>query len=287
MILEALKDRDTNPITVLAKQQLKRSSTLHEQPSPAMSIPSMSWLERGLLAKDKCGRTPLDVAHHFFKIQDTERDAVARWDAVAGGLADWGKCMRLLENTATAIETKIANEQKQQQAGKVEYPSNICQIINTNDDDNNNNSRAIPRLPLHLTRGIMACLDCNPVPGENSSVCLTASWQTKFQKALGDSASLCIIARSNSRTVATDTDTAIDTDSAMAKAATATLRWDTATSSVTKNGKDATREKTNKPEENASAVHSICTSCRKPTVAFYQLPGVGTLVCKSCRRLSK
>ena len=135
----------------------------------------------------------------------------------------------------------------------------------------------------------MACLDCSPVPGENNSVCLTASWQTMFQKALGDSASLCIVARTKSRTVATGTgtDIDIDIDTAMAKAVTTTLRQDTATSSVTINGKNAARNKTNTPKEKASTVHSICTSCGKPTVAFYQLPLVGTLVCKSCRRLAR
>ena len=61
MILEALKDRDSI---------LQNESTLMK--------PNSSWLQRGLSARDKSGRTPLDVAQHFFRVQDTERDAVAR-----------------------------------------------------------------------------------------------------------------------------------------------------------------------------------------------------------------
>ena len=108
MILEALKERDA----ILGKQ------------SPT---PKMSWLERGLRAKDRFGRTALDVAYHFLQIQNTERDAVARWDTVAGGSADWGKCVRLLENASEngAMQSKILNQDEQHllSEGKAQHDS--------------------------------------------------------------------------------------------------------------------------------------------------------------------
>lgn len=50
-----------------------------------------------LHAKDAYSRTPRDVARGMVKHNTTERGNVARWDAVAGGKADWEKCISLLE----------------------------------------------------------------------------------------------------------------------------------------------------------------------------------------------
>ena len=143
----------------------------------------------------------------------------------------------------------------------------------------NNSIRVIPRLPLHLTKGVMACLDCTPVFGENNNSCLTDSWQATFEKALGHSANVCIIANTTSYTAAT----ARTTPSA---GVTKTLGHDTTTNAVTSNWNNATRETTYKPTEKDATVHSVCARCRKPTVALYRLQGVGTLVCRSCKRLT-
>ena len=174
MIVEALKDRD-NIVGSGSKITIGSSN---------------SWLQRGLVAKDKYGRTPLDVAQHFFQIQDTERDAVARWDEVAGGVADWGKCVSLLESAA----------------------------------------------------------------------------------AVGNSAMQCMIAS--------------------APAATVDLGVVQPTSSLSRdksspNTNQDTRPTITNPKMKGTTTRSICKRCLKPTVAFYPLPGVGTLVCKSCKRLAK
>lgn len=251
MILEALKERDG-----LVSKRV--TSTVHDNDEATSSSPTpkLSWLQRGLRAKDRFGRRPLDVARHFFQIQSTERNAVARWDAVAGGSADWEKCVRLLES--------VCQSGTAEDAGKADCPSNSHQ------NNNPNTSRNIPQLPLHLRRGAMACLDCNPIPGDTTnSVCLTTTWQATFQQSLENSAMLCIVA---------------NTAAPKAVAAT-TLRSNTTTSCVAVRGEIT--KKTDEPKEKAISVHSTCQRCRKPTVAFYQLPGVGTLVCKSCKRLAK
>mmetsp|Transcript_15550 Transcript_15550/g.32181 ORF Transcript_15550/g.32181 Transcript_15550/m.32181 type:complete len:405 (-) Transcript_15550:54-1268(-) len=234
MILGALKERDSATSTI-------------DESSPTSET---SWIQRGLLARDKYGRTPLDVARHFFKIQETERDAVARWDEVAEGLADWGKCSKLLEN-ATAAAAAGGNVQ-------VGNPSS--------------RSRAIPGLPLHLRRGVMACLDCTGVPGQKENVCMTASWQASFQRALGNSASMCIVAS-----------TPVPSEKTVASISLE----NTKTSSVAIDENNTTRKVGNESEAKPSTVQSICKRCLKPTVAFYQLPGAGNLVCKSCRRSAK
>eukprot|EP00533_Pseudo-nitzschia_delicatissima_P008346 CAMPEP_0116108288 /NCGR_PEP_ID=MMETSP0327-20121206/16703_1 /TAXON_ID=44447 /ORGANISM="Pseudo-nitzschia delicatissima, Strain B596" /LENGTH=358 /DNA_ID=CAMNT_0003601185 /DNA_START=97 /DNA_END=1170 /DNA_ORIENTATION=+ len=185
MILGALKERNSATSNGLS------------------SAPKNSWIQRGLLARDKYGRTPLDVARHFLQIQETERDAVARWDEVAGGSADWGKCAKMLENATT--------ENKRNSIGN---PSS--------------RNQAIPGLPLHLRRGVMACLDCTGLPGQNDNVCMTASWQASFQKALGNSASMCIVASTSVPS--------------MPKTVASILIANTKTSSVAMNENNATRK---------------------------------------------
>jgi len=269
MILEALKERDAVIVT-------RAADSIDEPPVASQKFP---WLQHGLRAKDKHGRTPLDVAHHFLTIQDTERDAVARWDAVAGGPADWEKCVRLLENTTA----KTAPEKRKEESKVVHeqaYSSNDCRM------GDNNNRWGLPRLPAHLTKGAMACVDCNPSVNGNSNVCMTATWQSIFQKSLGDSASLCIVA------------SAAASDGAFASNRTATKktkiapvtsrsREETCTSAEITDAKSVPKDRPAAPNENAVAVDSLCRRCKKPTVAFYPLLGAGTLVCKICHRLAK
>jgi hypothetical protein len=58
--------------------------------------------ERSLLPSaldliDNHGWTALQVASDCGKRQEKERKSVARWDVVAGGVADWSRCVKLLE----------------------------------------------------------------------------------------------------------------------------------------------------------------------------------------------
>lgn len=51
--------------------------------------------EAALSTLDSFGRTPLDVAHEKQQNQIEERRSVIRWDSVAGGVADWDKCVQV------------------------------------------------------------------------------------------------------------------------------------------------------------------------------------------------
>eukprot|EP00536_Pseudo-nitzschia_multiseries_P008577 jgi/Psemu1/66591/estExt_Genemark1.C_2190050 len=192
MILAALRERDASS----GRERSEASQT-------------SSLLHNGLRARDKFGRTPLDVAQHGYNNRETERRSVARWDAVAGGLPDWGKCVQLIRNAGNDIESategtgsrnrsgigdtregSLGTTQQQQTTTKdVKIPSNLLRI-------ENKTIHRLPRLPMHLTRGAMACVDCDPSTsnGVDGPLCLTASWQRDFQKALGDSVSMCFVA---------------------------------------------------------------------------------------------
>jgi hypothetical protein len=125
-----------------------------------------SMLSEALDAKDGRNRTPLDVAKQSNKIEQTERESVARWDQVAGGVADWGKCVQLLSAAAEGIRSQRGDQSEAQQFA-VRQESNLFLVP----------------LPLNLTRLKDGCIDCGGEDGK----CLTSSWQAQFQAALGNS----------------------------------------------------------------------------------------------------
>lgn len=61
----------------------------------AFQMQSIMLLETALSAKDSSGRTPLGVARENQRKQFEERRSVARWDSVAGGFADWDRCVQV------------------------------------------------------------------------------------------------------------------------------------------------------------------------------------------------
>mmetsp|Transcript_12375 Transcript_12375/g.25200 ORF Transcript_12375/g.25200 Transcript_12375/m.25200 type:complete len:451 (-) Transcript_12375:218-1570(-) len=284
MILEALRERDDTTISDELSEASQKSS----------------WLRNGLRAIDKYGRTPLDVAQHCYKSRDTERHSVARWDAVAGGFPDWEKCVQLLRNADDEASNSSSNRsssngynsrdrasgmiQQQIAAKKVEIPSKELEI-------NNRKSRRLPRLPMHLTRGVMTCLDCDPSSTSGGAVCLTAKWQTNFQQALGDSVSMCIFAPTAAAAPTTSTNTSATIMSPISAVAKTELEKSTRqNTTVDVSGERSTRERTFSSipkDKKITTIDSACARCQKPTVAFYPLPGLGTLVCKRCRRLEK
>jgi hypothetical protein len=281
IILEALKERDS-------RLQHHQNNTIGESSS---SSKKSSWLQCGLEARDKYGRTSLDVAKHFHEIQDTERAAVARWDAVAGGLADWEKCIQLLQNAnaaavaATAVVVNIEKESKTNNTqDTTAMKNNNPSAVSGGNQSSKNTSFGLPQLPVHLTKGVYECLDCD-ASGDN--LCMTSSWQAAFQKALGDSANLCIVApttTSNHNITTTATATTIKP---------VMLQQDTTgESSISCRGKtDETDTKSNTSSTSGdekvvtaqTIPQPICPGCHKQCIAFYPVPG-GILVCKSCCR---
>jgi hypothetical protein len=117
---------------------------------------SRGQLPEALKILDSSSRTPLQVAQDLIPQQNSERESVARWDTVAGGIADWTKCVALLEKAARhVLDSHMMLPQK-------------C-------------TKDFPMPPQHLS-SVDSCLDC--VPSSNG-VCSTMSWQAAFQSALG------------------------------------------------------------------------------------------------------
>ena len=114
---------------------------------------------RGLLAEalmilDSSSRTPLQVAQDFLPCQDNERESVARWDVIAGGIADWTKCVALLEiaSRSASLHRSVA----------VTYKDTLP-------------------LPPQILSSVEACIDCGP---SSDGYCLNLSWQAALHSAL-------------------------------------------------------------------------------------------------------
>lgn len=274
ILLEALKERDS-------RLQHNQNNTIRESSSSNKS----SWIQCGLEARDKYGRTSLDVAKHFYEIQDIERAAVARWDAVAGGLADWEKCIQLLQNAAVVnIEKESKNNNSQNTtATSNNHPSVVG---GGGSQSSKNTSFSLPQLPAHLTKGVYECLDCD---ASGNNLCMTSSWQAAFQKALSDSANSCIVAPTttsnyNITTIAATIKPVMLQQDTTGKSSISSKGMTNETTGTT----SATRTtSTTSGDEKVVTVQtipqSICPGCRKQCIAFYPVPG-GTLVCKSCCR---
>jgi hypothetical protein len=231
-----------------------------------------SLVKQALVAKDKFNRTPLGVAYHFHKIQDTERNSVARWDGIAGGVADWGKCVQLLENAESECPTGDDDNES---------------ITNNNDlntASENNPSQSsitptpttIPELPIHLTLGIEECMDCQT----NDGRCLTSSWELAFQKALGNSVSTALHCKSSHGNDG-------DGGTRMVVHTTAAVGADDEVK------EDQVGQQTPLPSSSSSSTTTsttklftglACAICHQQTFAVYPLPGGQGLVCKVCLR---
>jgi hypothetical protein len=154
-----------------------RGRSIHSIPTLDMNLTATgqdSLLSVALYAKDSVGRTPLEVANELSKIQDEERESVARWDGVAASIADWDKCVDLL------------------QSAELELSSNDTMANNT--DTTLAQSNLFRPLPPHLASGD-ACIDCE---ANDDGACLTASWEMAFQAALGSCVELSLNDRDDS-----------------------------------------------------------------------------------------
>jgi hypothetical protein len=154
-----------------------RGRSIHSIPTLVMDFTTTgqgSLISVALYAKDSVGRTPLEVAKELSKIQDEERESVARWDGVAGNIADWDKCVDLL------------------QTAEQELSSNDAMVDNI--DTALAQSNLFRPLPPHLAGGD-ACIDCG---ANDDGACLTASWEKAFQAALGSYVELSLNDRDDS-----------------------------------------------------------------------------------------
>lgn len=114
-------------------------------------------LQEALVMTDYYDRTPLQVGLEILQgVQKQERKNVQRWDEVAGGPADWGQCIQLL------------------QSAKQNECSNTFMESSSLSD--------IPPNFLLLGSSETHCLDCEGVRSDGT--CGTASWESAFRSVL-------------------------------------------------------------------------------------------------------
>lgn len=125
---------------------------------------SSSMMEQGLKARDSQGRTPFIVAKEYVGNQEQEEKSVQRWDAVAGGPADWARCADLL---------RCAEQELVADSSLIEGTSSL-------DGKRFPPNQRLPPVPQHLTNP-SSCLECSAT---SDGTCLTASWETAFRSVL-------------------------------------------------------------------------------------------------------
>jgi hypothetical protein len=214
-----------------------------------------SLLTRGLCAKDKEGRTPLDVANYYFNIQDTERKAVAHWDGIAGGIADWGKCVQLLASAAG----KEPNKTRMQDSKAITEP---------------NTPPLLPQIPMHLRRGVNACMDCD-LDGH----CITASWQASFQKTLFGAASAALHQFDKSKPAERSQ---VSSANPIADAMEEEIDLNRNSASENTESNNVISEDHGNTGGCKFSKGICCGICRTHTIALYPRPKTFQLVCKKC-----
>jgi hypothetical protein len=209
-------------------------------------------LQQALVAVDNMARTPLDVAREKQQHQDEEQKSVARWDIVAGGTADWGKCAQLLEQ---ASENKTG-------------------YYDTSAPDNNLTRQSLPK---HLEQG-SDCLDCDDASGR----CLTSSWEAAFRAALSDSVGSAIGSTSKPK-VSQQFHQTQPMDAVIPQPKTDDAANDIALYPPIAglNLQGATDKSS---ETSADSLGQKCTGCGTKAITLYKSSSDGQLVCKTCRR---
>jgi hypothetical protein len=229
-------------------------------------------LQYALIAVDSMKRTPIDVAREKQQDQDEEQKSVARWDVIAGGTADWGKCVQLLEKASDGGEiTKTADSSNN--------PTSCAASVSAS---NTNNFTRQP-LPKHLAQGLDDCLDCD----ENGR-CLTSSWEMAFRAALSDSVGSAI-AIGSSGSPSKPNDSQVDLTKTLDALVPQPTHDDSNVASLAStHGLNSNLQvaKTNEesPEASAASLGQNCTSCGTKTIVLYKSSTDGQLVCKPCRR---
>uniref|UniRef100_A0A6U2NLT8 Uncharacterized protein n=1 Tax=Leptocylindrus danicus TaxID=163516 RepID=A0A6U2NLT8_9STRA len=128
-----------------------------------------------LVTKDSEGRTPLELANQ--KIEDDgSPDDLSRWDANAGGKADWARCKLLLEYAEKRNKTTL------QSGANIPSPLFACRTLDDHDSQEKRSATCFRSLPKHLME-YKSCLDC----GVENGICRTKAWEDAFRLALSSS----------------------------------------------------------------------------------------------------
>ncbi|KAL3803205.1 hypothetical protein HJC23_003480 [Cyclotella cryptica] len=126
-----------------------------------MVLSQRKLLERGLEAVDSQGLTPLELVKQYTSLssEDLEREksSVRRWDAIAGGCADWESCQTLLDDATSSIQNLTIH---------IDLPE---------------------MSPLNFMTTNHSSLLCGNENVCQDETCRTAAWENAFRTALASS----------------------------------------------------------------------------------------------------
>lgn len=217
-----------------------RAQQKHQEDSTVVPL-----LRQGLESRDSMGRTPLDIAIELSRNQKEEQKSVQRWDEIAGGSANWSKCVELLESAAAQLSQVGANDEPCSTGTKIAGPA------------------VLAPLPQHLVAS--SCLDCEAT---GDGQCLTTSWERAFRSVLQSTVS----------------DTLRGNDASARQSSVATLgNQDTTTiadATLTVEKPQVQPSERKPTDAKVSALGRQCSDCG--TVAIALFPRGDHLVCRMC-----
>jgi Ankyrin repeats (3 copies) len=246
------------------------------------SLPTL--LEIALSSTDSSGQTPLDVAREKQHNQEAERQSVARWDVVADGKADWGKCVQVRDRCCgmASFMSFVATE-----TVATHCTPQLLQRASQGDtsgiDSHAPLSRWNTQIPDHLQRippGTCSISECSDTV---NGTCLTKSWERAFRTALLNNVNE-IIATSPLSNRAAPTG---GHDITLVAETSNGVSLSDCSNQGASTGTDASHAKVlSLPASKAilpTSVGRSCQDCRRPSIVLYQSRN-GQLVCKACRR---
>lgn len=239
------------------------------------SLQKRSLLGDGLASLDAQGRTPLELAREMVLKEDGERSSVRRWDAIAGGTADWERCAKILEVVSEKVVIQlVGNPLPLSGNNAVAKASEDKRVRDAADTDataaeNKRGTEAEMRRLTAVKEAEDACLDC----GE-AERCKTASWEEAFRSALSSSiAGLTSSAETvESREKSPVNDFSFKGSRKETGDSTRQLKGDSC-SSV-------------QPAASALTMGSNCSQCGVNCLSLFRDTD-GSLVCKRCKRRPK
>lgn len=237
--------------------------------------PYHSLLKEALTALDRNQQTPLQVAADCQRIQQEERQSVARWDIIAGGAADWDKCVSLLIDAIQEVDEGSSAIVLPSSSEEATTPTNSFQKKTAAE------TKALLRLSPQLPRHRFAEIDCFDC--EKNGQCVTSTWSSAFQKAMQQSVS---IPPNNNKVDADNYDKnsvwknksdATDTE----KIGMEVVADIESTSSIPALLDET--DHTKRPPPSSSPLGRACGACGMQTIVLFQNSAGDGLVCKKCK----
>ena len=225
-----------------------------------------SLLSRILMTKDSEGRTPLQLAKD--KVENGESpDDLARWDASAGGKADWTRCKLLLEEAEKRTVKNISL-----------FPSGGGAF--RNDDSQKYSATCLRSLPKHLLE-FKSCLDC----GVENGTCQTKAWEDAFRLSLLSSIETKIHRNAQNLDKAHQAEN-LSKSKHSAKMSSSPVRINGITCTVIEDTLPALQLEREQHKKETGMMGRPCSSCNVLKLVLFRRPD-GELICQTCKSLKK